>query len=246
MALIHNSNIVRNGLVLHLDAANRKSYIGSGTTFTDLAKNTNSTIVGNYGYNTVTYSIPVFEINNNGTSSDGQIQVVTDNLDTLALTQNFTVMFAAKKNFFGLSGNNNGNSQFFQGVTNGFNSCWRITDNNQGTPGAAFSNRHSWSFGYNDINTALTVNDSGSTNRMCIVAFTVSPTTIFGFVNGVTNSRSNPLTYVSGTSTPRISFTGAGGGSWNGFLGFFSIYNRALTLNEITQNFEALRSRYGI
>jgi hypothetical protein len=246
MATFYNPSIISNDLVLFLDAANVKSYSGSGTTWTDLKSSYGNTISGTYGINTTDYLTPVLTLNNNGSSSNGQVQITTENLNDLALTQNFTVMFSAKKNFYGVAGNNVGNSQLFQGVSQGFTTGWRIYDNNQGTPGAAFSNRHSWGFGYNDINTALTVNDSGSTNRMCIVAFTVSPTTIFGFVNGVTNSRANPLTYASGTSTPRISFTGAGAGSWNGYVGVFMIYRRALTLAEIQQNFNALRGRYGL
>ena len=255
MAIAYNPRIVTNGLILCLDPANRKSYnVGVSTTnFTNLVTNVGSTNVGDFGYDTTSYSVPVLTLNTTtgvgGTAvtSNGQVQVVTENLNTLAVNQSFSVMFAAKKNFYGLGGNNNGNSQIFQGVTNGFTSGWRMYDNNQGTPGNPFSIRHSWGFGYNDQNTSLSVNDTASTtNRMCIVAFTVSPTTIFGFCNGTTNSRSNPGTYVSGTSTPRISFTGAGAGSWNGFVGTFMIYNRTLTLQEIQQNFNALRGRYGI
>jgi len=217
-------------------------------TFRDLNSGLSSTLITNYALNTTAYGVPVLEINNNGTTSNGQVQVNTQvDLDYLARTQNFTVMFAAKKNFYGLSGNNNGTSQLFQGPSNGYTSGWRIADGNQGTPGSAFSSRHSWGFGYNDINTSLGVTDSASnTNRMCVVAFTVSPTTIFGFCNGTTASRSNPLTYVSGTNQPRISFTGAGAGSFNGLLGYFAIYNRALSQTEIEQNYAVLRGRYGI
>ena len=64
--------------------------------------------------------------------------------------------------------------------------------------------------------------------------------------NGTFTTRSNPGTYVGGSSSPRISFTGAGAGSWNGFLGYFAIYNRTLSTLEISQNFNALRGRYGI
>jgi hypothetical protein len=217
-------------------------------TFRDLNSGSSSTLITNYALNTTAYGVPVLEINNNGTTSGGQVQVNTQvDLDYLARTQNFTVMFAAKKNFYGLSGNNNGSSQLFQGAVNGYTSGWRLYDNNQGTPGSAFSSRHSWGFGYNDINTGLTVNDTASnTNRMCVVAFTVSPTTMFAFCNGTTASRSNPLTYVSGTNAPFISFTGAGAGSFNGLLGYFAIYNRALSQTEIEQNYAVLRTRYGI
>jgi hypothetical protein len=253
--LAHSPSIITNGLSLCLDAANSKSYnVGVSTiNFKDLITGSISTNVNDFGYDTTTYGVPVLKLNTTtgvggtSTSSNGQVQVVTQDLNTLAITSSFSVMFAAKKNFFGLAGNNVGNSQFFQGVTNGFTTGWRIYDNNQGTPGNAFSSRHSWGFGYNDIDTSLTVNDSASsTNRMCIVGFTVSSTGIVGFCNGTTSSRSGIGTYDSGTSTPRISFTGAGAGSWNGLVGFFMIYNRTLSLAELQQNFNALRGRYGL
>ena len=47
MGLSHSPSIVLNGLVAHLDAANKKSYPGSGTTWTDLTGNgNNGTLVG--------------------------------------------------------------------------------------------------------------------------------------------------------------------------------------------------------
>src|SRR6056300_1567619 len=42
MSLCHGASIVRDGLVLHLDAANVKSYPGSGTTWYDLSGNENN------------------------------------------------------------------------------------------------------------------------------------------------------------------------------------------------------------
>ena len=45
MALAHSPRIVRDSLLLYLDAANTKSYPGSGTTWTDLSsKNNNPTL----------------------------------------------------------------------------------------------------------------------------------------------------------------------------------------------------------
>ena len=252
--LAHSPSIVVNGLILYLDAANIKSYnVGVSTTnIINLTNNVASTNVGDFGYDTTTYGVPVLKLNTTtgvgGTAitSNGQVQVVTENLNTLAVNQNFSVMFAAKKNFYGLAGSNNGNSQLFQGVSNGYTTGWRILESSLGTPGNAFTARHAWRLGYNDIDTGFSLNDSGSVNRMCIVAFTVSPTTIFGFVNGNTGSRSNPGTYASGTSTPRISFTSAGAGSWNGLVGPFMIYNRTLSLQEIQQNYNALKGRFSI
>jgi hypothetical protein len=205
------------------------------------------TITGTYGYDTTTYSVPVLTLNRSSTASDGQISLATQDLDALAKTYNFTVMFAARKRYFGLLGNNNGSSQIFQGANNGYSLGWRISENYQGPPGNVFAGTHTWSLGFNDINTSVGVSDTvNSGNRMCICAFTVTPTTLTAFVNGNFNTAANPRTYVSGPSIPLISFTGAGAGSFNGDIGFFTIYNRALSQAEITQTFNSLRGRYGI
>lgn len=52
MGLAHSPRIITDGLVLCLDAANKKSYTGSGTTWTDLSGNGNhSTLVNGVAYN---------------------------------------------------------------------------------------------------------------------------------------------------------------------------------------------------
>lgn len=51
MSLNHGTSIVRNGLVLHLDAANKKSYAGSGTTWVDLSSSKlDSSLINGVGY----------------------------------------------------------------------------------------------------------------------------------------------------------------------------------------------------
>ena len=44
MSLIHGASLVRDGLILHLDAANNKSYPGTGGTWFDLTSTTNATL----------------------------------------------------------------------------------------------------------------------------------------------------------------------------------------------------------
>lgn len=51
MAIAYNTNIVRNGLAYYLDAANIKSYSGSGSTMTDLCTmSSTATLNGTYSY----------------------------------------------------------------------------------------------------------------------------------------------------------------------------------------------------
>jgi hypothetical protein len=250
MSCFAGPNLIDDGLIFYIDPANQKSYSGTGNTINSFNSFSSSIITGTYGYDNTTYQTPVITLNNDSTSSNGQINCnasITANLSLLAASNTLSVMFAAKKNFYGIAGNNNGISQIFQGARNGFTSGWRIYDTNQGTPGSPFSLRHSWGFGFNDIRKSLSISDTQSTtNRMCIVAFTVSSTTLTGFCNGLFATTSNNLQYDNGLSDPRISFTGAGAGSWNGFIGFFAIYNRTLSNTEILQNYNAYKSRFGL
>jgi hypothetical protein len=65
MALIYSPNIVRNGLVLALDAADRNSYPGSGTTWYDVSGNGYQATMSNMtSGNWVTYNgVKAFETN---------------------------------------------------------------------------------------------------------------------------------------------------------------------------------------
>ena len=56
MAIVYNTNIVRDGLVFHVDGANTKSYPGSGTTWFDLSGNSNNaTLTGSPTFNSAGY-----------------------------------------------------------------------------------------------------------------------------------------------------------------------------------------------
>lgn len=100
MAFNYSPRIVRDNLLLYLDAANKKSYSGSGTVWNDLSgKGNNGTLVNGPTYNSANGGIIVL---------DG----VNDYIDiSLNLTnQNYTVMGAARYVVVGgrtFSGQNN-------------------------------------------------------------------------------------------------------------------------------------------
>jgi hypothetical protein len=62
MGIAYNTSIVRNGLVLHLDAANVKSYPGTGTTWSDLSGNGNDgTLVNGVGFDSDNKGAMIFD-----------------------------------------------------------------------------------------------------------------------------------------------------------------------------------------
>jgi hypothetical protein len=257
---------ITDGLVLYADAAVSSSYTPGSTTWNNLANTSTNGIVygvsgGNGGIGSASltsnnfdydYSTMSLKINDTGVDANCQIRFANIDYNALATSNNFTVMFAAKKDYYGLAGNLGGNSELFQAVNQGYNSGWRISEGSQGTPGRPFTGTHYWGI---EMSPAATpsgwshyVSDSSS-NRWCIVALSISPTNVYAFCNNNITTRANPGTYYGGASPTNrgwINFTGAGAGSFNGRLGFFMVYNRALSNTEMTYNFNQFRRRYGL
>jgi hypothetical protein len=254
---------ITDGAVLYVDGSLSASYTQGSSTWTNTANTGASGTIGSApgggsgilsapGANDIDFDTSTMSllINDNRNSSNGQIRFSNIDFNALAQSNNFTVMFAAKKDYYGLSGNLNGNSELFQAVNNGYNTGWRIQEGNQGTPGVPFTGTHRWGIevspGAVPAGWTHYVNDS-SPNRWCIVAFSVSPTNVYAFCNGNIATRTNPGTYASGSPVRGwISFTAAGAGSFNGKLGLFMVFNRALSTTELTYNYNVFRKRYGL
>jgi hypothetical protein len=226
MATIYSPNIVRNGLILYYDAANVRSYPTTGTTLSDISGNgNNATLTAG-----VTFS----------TTNQGYF-----NFDTTAQRGTSTL-------------SNFGTSMTW--------SAW-INRTASANPFNMFMGRELPYFAFNENNVILFSNDISGSQRTITTPILSSPvnnrwrnvvgTTSF---NGSVTTMSlyiDSILIVSsgftGSQGTRTSFFTIGDGrsttSWypfNGFISNVSIYNRTLTQDEITQNFNALRQRYNI
>ena len=104
MAIAYNTSIVRDGLVLYLDAANPKSYSGSGTTWSDLKGSNNSTLQNGVTFNSANKGHFIF---------DGVNDYIQINVPTSAGSIAFWYYYygsAANKLIMG-----NGSSMLYQG-----------------------------------------------------------------------------------------------------------------------------------
>lgn len=165
-------------------------------------------------------------------------------LEQLGQTRNFTVMYGVRKKYYGYSGNNNGNGVILTASGSGYGQGWRITENNQGTLGSAFTGNYSVGLSIGNVGEGLSIQDPVA-NRPAIGAFSVSPTLIYAFLNGTSDSKITP-TYIAGSHTGQIGTSNYGVGAFAGDFYFIMIYNRALSANEILQNYNALKGRYGL
>jgi len=226
MGLAHSPKIVTDGLVLCLDAANPKSYPGSGTTWTDLSGNGNSGTLTNG---------PTFNASNNGYLSFDGINDYIDvgNGSNLSFGNTFTAIA-----WFHV-----GSTTIYQPIVSKVNSDgslgWEMA-NSAGTFRSTLR----------PTSTQINLNQSGSLSLSTwyMGAITFDNTTLKMYINGILNNSTisgGPVT-LNSSQNLWIGARGNGNNFYNGFISNASIYNRALTASEIQQNFNALRGRYGL
>lgn len=234
MSLGHGVSVVRSGLVFHLDAANKKSYAGSGSNITNIANTQNTgTLV-----NGTTFSSG----NSGGFSFDGVDDYINTTYD---MTGKINVTFQAWLRVSSYPPNSSLFDAIFDQST-GSNGCLLRIQSNGILNAAAFNSSgaglgaasplvvplNTWkmvtvSFENNKINYHLDLQN----------AF-ITPTT--GVLDIIKADVSSKL---------RIGTTTDGNALYNNFHGIIStimIYEKVLTTTEVIQNFEATRGRYGI
>lgn len=226
MAINYNPQVVTNGLVLCLDAANIKSYPGTGTAWNDLSGNgSNGTLTNGPTYNS---------------SNLGFFQFATDDFaaipNNVALdTQTPTVEVWVKTNnttqngFWFEKGTVNSQYSLFQ---EGGSIQWRMSIGgitNLTTTTATYMNTTNW---YQVVGTYT----SGA-RRLYINGVLVNSDTQTGTI--ATSNGGMSIGVYGG-------FNGGRGYYYDGNLSSCKVYNRALTAQEVQQNFNAVRGRYGL
>ena len=225
MGLGHSPRIVTDGLVLCLDAANKRSYGGSGTTWTDLKDGNNGTLVNS----------PVFSSDNSGSIVfDGADDKATFTFDVTSIKtyEIWTNAVAASDAHLGhaylLHNNGTDSSTGSSYVTIGIQPTQKYY--------AAFAGY--WS----SMNTGVTASNSN------IVQITLSWDGSYQrcYINSELKS-SVSLTSIGATAASTTSIGGWTGSDFRNTQGdVFSIkaYNRGLTADEIRQNYLATKERY--
>jgi hypothetical protein len=230
MGVAYNSgSIITNGLVLCLDAANPKSYPGSGTTWTDLSGNgNNGTLVNGVGYSGSNLGSLVFDGVND--------YVISTRPSSITTGGSISICMWAK---------------------------WITTGTTTSTIKVLIDNNH-----LDTASRGFVIQDRPDLSK--VLQFASNPTSsgvlsTFQVGDGNwhhivgTNDTITSRLYIDGTLNNSASQGGLGIvqpnisiGYWqatpgrylNGNIAQVSIYNRALTAQEIQQNFNATKSRF--
>lgn len=242
MAVYAGPEIIENGLVLSLDAGNRKSYLGSGTTWTDLSGRGNTgTLTNGPTYNSSNGGSLTFD------GTDDYISLPNAGIRNLLSTDCTISLICSYSTKVGLIFPTLIGSMSFGGNWAG----WRLvfTASNRTL---AFSNASGINGGNQstlDFNYTFPDNANQFTHVSCTwIASTKAKNT---YINGVLTNSTASSTYGFGENTTegvRIASlsNGQGDNFFSGRVANTILYNRALTAAEIQQNFNALRGRFGI
>ncbi len=227
-----NSTFPVPGSILNLDANNSESYSGSGSTWYDMTTNNLDATLTN-----TSYTKPYFAFNGtNATSS------IADNASLEPGTGDFTLEAWV----------------YYSAITGSSRAIISKTDN-----GGLAAN---WSYGlrtnsagatYLEVGNGTTSVTSPSYNvstgqwyHIVGVWTNVASNSIALYINGVSQgSNSHSFTSVKNSSRPLYigSYNGGEYSQWfNGRISAVRYYNKALTPQEVEQNFTALRGRFDI
>ena len=223
-----NKNTVTNGLLLYLDAGNPASYSGTGTTWTDLSGNgNNATLMNGASYSNANGGSIAFD----GLDDYVTMPLVSSTVANVTMQCWVNITLGTKGAFIkngnglgytvGIGGSsleNVGNNiiMLFAGVR------WIPTTTSFVTPG--------WKL------VTMILNSSGTPSVY------INSTLVSGNYTGVNSGIPVTGTYLGrniGDETPNM-------GKFTGNIAASLFYTRVLTIEEITNNYDAQKGRYGL
>jgi hypothetical protein len=233
MGIAYNTSIVSDGLVFAFDAANSRSYSGSGITVNGLVGGIGATLVNGIGFSSVNNGSFFFD------ATDDYCRLPTNFFNPDSGTP-FTVSLWFKTSTTGMIlGQENG-------ATPGSGSGWVpaiYVDTNGKLRTSCF-----WGGTTTNQSTSVTsVND----NLWHQITVTFESTSHKSFLDGIlfdtisktqTNYSATYYYYVG--SGKNSSWTNTGNMTFSGNISNFLFYNRALTAQEVLQNYNATKRRY--
>jgi hypothetical protein len=206
-----------------LDAGNASSYSGSGTAWNDLSGN---------GRNGTLTNGPTYSATNGGS-------IVFDGTnDFVQCTGSLTVTAATFVTWI----RRNGNQGQYDGI---------LFSRGTNTTGMNFQASNQLGYHWNDAGntynwqSGLTIPDA----TWCMIAISVTSTAATAYLcqTSGTTTATNTVNHSSSVLNDiKLAQDDAGGRFFNGNISTAMLYNRALTSEEITKNFNAFRGRYGI
>jgi hypothetical protein len=210
-------NVVSDGLALYLDAANSRSYPGSGTTWTNLRDSNNGTLINGVGYSSSNSGTLTF----NGTNQYVNCPITKNATCTFSLWAK-TSSAISDRMIFNAGPDAVGPDVYFTGGL----ICW-----------------NTWDGASNPFGNIPASATNGNFHNYVIVNNSASVTSLYydgALLGNATyrNASANTNLTIGGNTNTYM---------WNGDIANFVLYNnKALTASEVLQNYNATKGRYGL
>lgn len=237
MATEGGPSIITDGLVLYIDAANTKSYPGSGTVWSDLSGNDNNgTLVNGPTFDSGNNGSIVFDGADDYADFNGFQTPLTNRSIELITSINTSINSSGQATIFGNS-DQPGNSIDDKGVSILYRfdriSVYIIGYDPNASPVAP--------------RTTLNLINSPEVGKYYHIILTHDNSIVKGYVNGelITSSscigsRQPNNSLILGSYSPGYST------KYDGNIALVKVYGTVLTPQEILQNYNATKSRYGL
>jgi hypothetical protein len=230
MAIIRGKSIVTDGLVLHIDAANRKSYPGTGTIINDLSGNArNGELINGASLDTANAGTITF---------DGVNEKILLN-DTLDIA--FTTQYWTTDIWFNLDSTY---ASYDAMLGNGYPFQLYVA----GGKIIAYLSSTAGSGTY--FLSGMTSTQTISTEIWYHLAFVRNGTNYYYYINGVLDKSATSNTNVMAAANQNAQIGNLWNGSdvyaWDGEISNVKIYNRALSVTEALQNYNATKTKFGL
>lgn len=230
MAINSGPNIVTSGLKFYMDPTNIKSYPGTGLTYSDLTGNNYGSLIGTMSYNPI---LNCFDAQ--GATATSGTWISTINTMTFADASEYTMEFAVKlrsgaldTTFQSLCGNGQTSPIV---LVSGSSASWQMSFRQSGTGTYCYS---------------TTVNNYNIADNWALLSMTVQTNrTINFYLNGSLISAASPTPVTTLLTVSRVAGGYSSGGNsypWQGLVSHIRFYNRALSDNEIFQNYQATKT----
>ena len=241
---IWDGSIVQSGLVLNLDASFKSSYLGTGSTWTDISYNGyNGTMMNGVGYTASNGGALTFD----GLNDYVNFGDVLD-MGTKSYTINMWIKLNSNSSIYqtflskALAGQQN--YRFAVGINN-YNKLYAfLQGNTSATSGSDVTPSGTISLPLNTWFMATFIFDRSSSISMYYngVNDVLTSSGVISQWNGLNFQSNNPFrigSYTAADNTTPNSMT-------SGSIGITQIYDRVLSQSEITQNFNATKTRFGL
>ena len=221
MGISAGPNGIPDGLVFELDAANQRSYTGTGLTANGLVSGLGGTLVNGVGFGSTSNGFFIFDGSNDYVNIPSTNLVYGTSSRTMMSWSRITSNDGSTHASFAY-GNPSTNQAFFIGVygLNPFCGAWA-----------------------NDL---TATNTSISLNSWFHTACVFNGTTAFLYVAGILTTSIAKAWNTSDVNRAYLGRQVDTGQYWNGHIAQVQLYNRVLTSTEILQVYNAQRTRFGV